>query len=34
MFYYGLKIYQNKPFCFMMTLNLKNKKITNIEAKK
>lgn len=28
------KYYQNKPFCFMMTLNLKNKKITNIEVKK
>lgn len=28
------KYYQNNPYCFMMTINLKTKKITNIEVKK
>lgn len=28
------KYFQNKPFCFLMTLNLKTKKITSIETKK
>tara|TARA_Y100000591_G_C21853830_1_gene713501 strand:- start:6456 stop:7415 length:960 start_codon:yes stop_codon:yes gene_type:complete len=27
------KLFQNKPHCFMMTLNLKTKKITNISVK-